>query len=93
MPLAASAAFLLFSLLQVRLERMPAARVSTVNSLREARMLRRFWTRAKLIFLSIQISINFDDQFFLIYLRTKVLRINLKVEHCEAFYMIRIWKK
>ena len=49
---------------------MPAARVSTVNSLREARMLSRFWTRAKLIFLSIQISINFDDQFFLIFFKT-----------------------
>jgi hypothetical protein len=42
--------------------------------------------QAKLIFISIQISINFDDQFFLIYLRTKLLRINLKVEHCEALY-------
>jgi len=47
--------------------------------------LNRF-LKAKLIFISIQISINFDDQFFLIYLRTKLLRINLKVEICEAFY-------
>jgi hypothetical protein len=37
---------------------------------------------AKLSFISIQISIRFDDQFFLIYLKTKLLRINLKEEHC-----------
>ncbi len=41
---------------------------------------------AKLSFISIQISIHFDDQFFLIYFKTKLLRINLKVEHCGAFY-------
>ena len=36
--------------------------------------------------ISIQISFNFDDQFFLIYFKTELLRINLKVEHCGAFY-------
>ena len=41
---------------------------------------------AKLSFISIQISIHFDDQFFLIYFKTKLLRMNLKVEHCGAFY-------
>jgi len=41
---------------------------------------------AKFIFTSIQISIDFGDQGFLIYLRAKLLRINLKVELCEAFY-------
>jgi len=41
---------------------------------------------AKLSFISIQISFHFDDQFILIYLKTKLLRINLKVEHCGAFY-------
>jgi hypothetical protein len=44
------------------------------------------WTRAKFIFISTQISIHFDDQFFLIYLRTELVRTNLKVEHCEACY-------
>jgi hypothetical protein len=33
---------------------------------------------------SIQISIVFWSLFFFIYLKTKLLRINLKVKHCEA---------
>ena len=42
---------------------------------------------AKLSFISIQISFHFDDQFFVVYLKTKLLRINLKAEHCGAFFL------
>ena len=44
------------------------------------------FVRAKLIFILIQMSIHFDDLFFLIYLRATLLGINLEMEHCEAFY-------
>jgi hypothetical protein len=37
-------------------------------------------------FISIQYQFNLDDQFFLIYFKTKLLMINLKTEHCGAFY-------
>ena len=43
---------------------------------------------AKLSFISIQVSFHFDDQFFLIYLKTKLLRINLKVEHFMLYLTI-----
>ena len=36
------------------------------------------WTRAKFIIISTQISIHFDDHFFLIYLRTELVRSIVK---------------
>ncbi len=38
----------------------------------------------KLSYAPIQIAIVLWSLFFLIYLKTKLLRINLKVKHCEA---------
>ena len=35
---------------------------------------------------SIQYQFNLYDQFFLIFFKTKLLMINLKMEHCGAFY-------
>ena len=35
---------------------------------------------------SIQYQFNLHDQFFLIFFKTKLLMINLKMEHCGAFY-------
>jgi hypothetical protein len=39
-----------------------------------------------LSFISIQYQFNLHDQFFLISFKTKLLMINLKMEHCGAFY-------
>ncbi len=39
-----------------------------------------------LSFISIQYQFNLHDQIFLIFFKTKLLMINLKMEHCGAFY-------
>ncbi len=51
-----------------------------------------------LSFISIRYQFNLHDQFFLVFFKTKLLMINLKMEHCGAFYdpschMLRIKKK
>jgi len=42
--------------------------------------------RRILIFISIQYQFNLHNQFFLIFFKTKLLMINLKIEHCGSFY-------
>ena len=37
-------------------------------------------------FISIQYQFNLHDHFFLIFFKTKLLMINLKMERCGAFY-------
>jgi len=37
-------------------------------------------------FISIQYQFNLHDQFLLIFFKTKLLVISLKMEHCGAFY-------
>jgi len=39
-----------------------------------------------LIFISIQYQFNLHDQFFLVFSKTKLLMINLKMVYCGAFY-------